>query len=91
MIYKVHVHLQLSPCLRRANVQLIHKGQNIPYFRFSPSLDEKIESGETDSLKLISMIIQTKISIAKDQDMTKLVSLLCSTNMRRRTSPFPLR
>lgn len=65
--------------------------QNIPYFRFSPSLDEKIESGETDSLKLIAMIIKTKIYISEDQDMTKMVSLLRSRNLRSRTSPLPLR
>ncbi len=35
------------------------KEQGIPYYRFSPQLKETISSGETDSHKLIDMVITT--------------------------------
>ncbi len=36
------------------------KEQGIPYYRFSPQLKETISAGETDSRKLIDMVITTR-------------------------------
>ena len=43
------------------------RGQNIPFFRFSPKLDEIITAGETDNDKLFSMILKTKIDMRSGQ------------------------
>lgn len=50
--------------------------QHIPFFRFSPQLEDKIEPGETDSMRLLDMIIKAKISVNQDNQMDKLVLLL---------------
>ena len=43
------------------------QGQNIPFFRFSPKLDEIITAGETDNDKLFSMILKTKTDMRNGQ------------------------
>lgn len=48
--------------------------QGIPYYRFSPELDEVIPAGETDNDKLIAMILQTKKQTSH-QGMAELVKL----------------
>ena len=48
--------------------------QNIPFFRFSPRLNEIIPAGETDNEKLFSMVLQTKTEII-NQRMTDLIEL----------------
>ncbi len=48
--------------------------QNIPFFRFSPSLNEIIPAGETDNEKLFSMVLQTKVEI-NNQQMIELIKL----------------
>ena len=53
------------------------KEQGIPYFRFSPKLDEVIAAGEVDTKKLIDMIIQTKIQTV-EQHIENAIRLLCT-------------
>jgi len=48
--------------------------QGIPFFRFSPNLDEVIAAGETDNSKLFSMILQTKVDL-RSPKLTKLTDL----------------
>ncbi len=48
--------------------------QNIPFFRFSPSLNEVIPAGETDNEKLFSMVLQTKTEVINKR-MTDLIEL----------------
>ena len=48
--------------------------QGIPYYRFSPELNEVIPAGETDNEKLIAMILQAKKQ-ASHQGMLELVKL----------------
>ena len=64
--------------------------QNIPFFRFSPELNETIAVGETDNEKLFSMIIQTKISTGS-QRLSELVLLfhrIAETSLQP-TTPSP--
>lgn len=35
--------------------------QNIPFYRFSPHLNDVIAAGETDNDKLLEMMLQTRI------------------------------
>ena len=48
--------------------------QGIPFYRFSPHLKEVIAAGETDTEKLLDMIIQTKME-TEEQGLKKLVDL----------------
>ncbi len=50
--------------------------QRIPFFRFSPQLDDKIEPGETDSMRLLDMIVKAKISLNQDNQVDLLILLL---------------
>lgn len=42
------------------NCQSRCQEQGIKYFRFDPTLEEKIDSGEKDSEKLINMLYRTR-------------------------------
>ena len=44
------------------------KEQDIPFYRFSPQLLETISAGETDSRKLIDMVIATRKQTTKRLD-----------------------
>lgn len=48
--------------------------QGIPFYRFSPHFKEVIAAGETDTEKLLDMIIQTKME-TEEQGLKKLVDL----------------
>lgn len=48
--------------------------QNIPYYRFSPQLPHVIAAGETDSEKLVDMMLQTRVQTSQE-DLMELVSL----------------
>ena len=48
--------------------------QNIPYYRFSPQLDEIVSGGETDNEKLFNIIIRAKIE-TKEQGLDELVEV----------------
>lgn len=48
--------------------------QNIPYYRFSPQLNHVIAAGETDTDKLVDMILQTRIQ-SPQQGITEVASL----------------
>lgn len=54
------------------------EAQNIPFYRFSPRLDEKISAAETDSLKLIEMVVMSRIHMHTQAEvqLDKLVPLL---------------
>lgn len=58
--------------------------QDIPFYRFNPSLKEIIPAGETDNEKLLDMIIEAKIQIREQglNEMTELLQMLTinSTN-----------
>ena len=38
--------------------------QHIPFFRFCPRLDTEVASGETDSYRLIDMLLNTKYQVS---------------------------
>ncbi len=48
--------------------------QQIPFYRFSPQLDEVVASGEIDNDKLVEMIIQAKVQ-TKEQGLDDLVKM----------------
>ena len=48
--------------------------RGIPFYRFSPNLDDVIAAGEIDTEKLLSMIIQTKLQTSK-QGLGELVEM----------------
>ena len=48
--------------------------QGIPFYRFSPKLDETIAGSETDNEKLFNMVIQTRID-TKKQRLGELIEL----------------
>ena len=58
--------------------------QDIPFYRFNPSLKEIIPAGETDNEKLLDMVIEAKIQIKEQglKEMTELLQMLTinSTN-----------
>ena len=47
--------------------------QHIPFFRFCPRLSTEVLAGETDSHKLIEMILQTKYQVSIKQCVTAWV------------------
>lgn len=50
--------------------------QNIPYYRFSPKLDEAIPLSEGDSEKLVDIVIKTKVLLqSMDAQVDELVQL----------------
>ena len=51
--------------------------QRIPFYRFSPTLETVIASGETDDQKLIEMLTRTKLEATNkwDKEINKLVEL----------------
>ena len=60
--------------------------QGIPFFRFSPTLDETISAGEVDNEKLITMIIRAKQQ-TWDQgvpEVLQLIRLISEANRKRR-------
>ena len=48
--------------------------QNIPFYRFSPHLDDEIQDLKVEVDKLLNMVIQTKIQ-AKEQGMHELIDM----------------
>ena len=48
--------------------------QNIPFYRFSPHLDDEIQDMTVEVDKLLNMVIQTKIQ-AKEQGMDELIDM----------------
>ena len=48
--------------------------QNIPFYRFSPHLSHVISAGETDTDKLLDMMLQTRIQTPQ-QGLSELTSL----------------
>ena len=53
------------------------KEQRIPFYRFSPTLETVIASGETDDQKLIEMLTRTKLESTNkwDKQIDELVQL----------------
>lgn len=53
------------------------KEQRIPFYRFSPTLETVIASGETDDQKLIEMLTRTKLEATNkwDKQIEELVQL----------------
>ena len=50
--------------------------QDIPFFRFSPKFDEPISAGETDSEKLLNMVIKTKLNLKeRERELEELVKI----------------
>lgn len=57
--------------------------QNIPFFRFSPPLDEKLDAAVTDNIKLLQMVISTRIyTHAQKSHLEKLLPLLQRNSTR---------
>lgn len=56
--------------------------QDIPFYRFSPPLDKKVEPTETDSRKLIDIMITSRINMhtREDYKLDKLLPLLLMSN-----------
>ena len=61
--------------------------QGIPFFRFSPHLEEAVSAGEVDSSKLISMIIHAKQQ-TWDQGMPELLQLFLMLTKVNRKKKF---
>jgi hypothetical protein len=49
--------------------------QDIPFYRFNPDLKEIIPAGETDTTKLLDMVIEAKIQ-TKEQGLKEMTELL---------------
>ena len=60
--------------------------QGIPFFRFSPHLDEVIAAGETDNEKLVNMIIQARSQTAAQglKDLVRIVQVVDEANVKMR-------
>ena len=51
--------------------------QKIPFFRFNPQLQEKVDSGMTDNYKLVQMIMTTRVHThAQDAQLQQVLALL---------------
>ena len=75
MHYYIHGLIQLNQSEKVAkNSQSRCEEQDIPFYRFSPRLNEMIAGSETDNEKLFDMVIQTRIS-TKKQGLEELVQL----------------
>ena len=48
--------------------------QQIPFYRFSPQLDEVVAAGETDNEKIINMVIQAKKQ-TKEQGLREVLQI----------------
>ncbi len=48
--------------------------QSIPFYRFSPKLEEVIPAGETDLDKLLNMVMQARVQ-TPDQGLRELIDL----------------
>ena len=55
------------------NCQSRCKEQGILFYRFSPQLEEVIAPGETDSAKLIDMILEARKQIPYQRNFSELV------------------
>ena len=51
------------------------KELDIPYYRFNPKLNDIIPAGETDNVKLMDMVIETKVQI-KEQKLKEMIEML---------------
>ena len=49
------------------------KEQGILFYRFSPQLEEEIESGETDNAKLLDMILTARKQVPNRTDFGEMV------------------
>lgn len=77
--------ISLPPCLWKlldsesvaANCRSRCKEQRIPFYRFSPTLETVIASGETDDQKLIEMLTRTKLEATNKwtNELKELVEL----------------
>lgn len=56
--------------------------QDIPFYRFNPTLNDIIPAGETDNVKLMDMVIETKIQIKelRLKEMTELLQMITISN-----------
>ena len=52
------------------------RDQRVPFYRFSPELNEVIAAGETDTVKLVDMVMKSKFEIDSKQTMTELIQVL---------------
>lgn len=50
--------------------------QRVPFYRFSPELSEVIAAGETDTTKLVDMVMKSKFEIDSKQTMAELIQVL---------------
>jgi len=55
------------------NCRVRCKEQGILYYRFSPQLEEEIESGETNTAKLLDMILAARKQIPDCMDFGEMV------------------
>ena len=73
--YIIHGLIQLNQSEKVAkNSQSRCEEQDIPFYRFSPRLNEMIAGSETDNEKLFDIVIQTRIS-TKKQGLEELVQM----------------
>ena len=58
--------------------------QDIPFYRFSPPLDRKIEPTETDTRRLIDVMITARINMhtREDYKLDKMLPLLLMSESR---------
>ena len=55
--------------------------QHIPFYRFSATLDDIVEAGETDNDKLFNMVLKTKME-TPEQGLDSLVEMLAEISKR---------
>ena len=75
-IFVLSVQLGVSELVAEA-CEHNFREQDIPYYRFSPRIDESIKAGETDSRKLIDMIIQ-----ARQQTVARVIEMVVDEHLR---------
>ena len=73
LIYVILMQLVESEIVAK-NCQVRCNEQNIPYYRFSPHLNQVISAGETDNEKLLDMMLQTRIQTPQ-QGLSEIPSL----------------
>ena len=63
--------------------------QHIPFYRFSPQLAHMVGAGETDSDKLVDMMLQTRIQCPQQgiAELASLFQLVANASKKTLTQP----
>lgn len=62
------------------------RGQHIPFYRFSPTFDNKLALGETDSRVLCNMIVEARKFVnTRSTDIDEIVQFLMFSKIQQDT------